>query len=446
MIRTIYIGFAVVLMVSCRSTNDIDPDAQLLTDLNNDGLIDESDQEGIEYLFVGDVEEVVLGSNLNVGEFWLEHPTIESLPIFKTEKCEDSVPLTKDNRFSISESNPLPQRIYIKSDEIDESEISGFLTLVARVGRRTYELARIELAIVSEFGASHYFHAAQDSILENNSRFHVRDWENPDGGVEFQGAIRDRPTIRIVSMLESKTTMTPYYAYPNREEGIQAVSESEFGQTQHVIINGNQTGYDPNPPVLPEGATKPMTNLCHGRIVIDGRIQTPPSDDRITPPGSPRFGSNLAGPLGNYIGQANDGEFVFHGGVVPDDHGLKSAMGGLSTNYALRDEMYYSQVVGKANGVVFTATHVKGVGGMTAFKGAAVKSGVVDKLEGEDSSLDGRGCELLILDGNDATALMYRDTSDQWTGKWYGLHNPSGLAEYYICSYLLFSCERPRTE
>ncbi|MEM1297491.1 MAG: hypothetical protein AAGH89_19145, partial [Verrucomicrobiota bacterium] len=291
---------------------------------------------------------------------------------------------------------------------------------------------------------------ARDYILEENWHFHVRDWKCPTGGVKIDGQLRKQPTLRILSMLERETTMTPYYAFPKREEGINAVARSETGENHHVVINGNQSGYDPNPPPpLPTGATKPMTNLCHGRIIVDGKILKPPSDDRITPPGDPRFGSNLAGPLGNYLGQTNEGSFVFHGGIVPETSDLRSAMGGLSTNYKLRDGMFYSQAVGKVNSVtgesmIFTATHLDGFGGMTALRDAAIRSGLRESLDGEDPSLGGRGCELLILDGNDATALLYRSPNHEWTGRWHGLHQVNGVSEYFVSTYLMFECRLPR--
>lgn len=139
------------------------------------------------------------------------------------------------------------------------------------------------------------------------------------------------------------------------------------------------------------------------------------------------------------------------GGMVPENDGLRSAMGGLSTNYQLRDGMFYSQAIGRAltsdgEKMLFVATHLDGFGGMTALKDAATRSGLNEPLAGEHPSLNRRGRELLILDGNDATALLYKNPRNEWTGKWHGLHRVDGVSEYFVSTYLMFHCGRPRAE
>lgn len=275
-------------------------------------------------------------------------------------------------------------------------------------------------------GDEKYFHAARDYIYENNTKFHVGDWVN--GSNQY----------RVITMLERLTAMDTYDSFPSSKKGIGSVMASNA--SQDVIINGNQCFFNDGTSAAFAFMTGKMTDRCHGRIVSGGSKLAPPSDDRTTGLGSP-----LAGPLGAYIAQSSNGSFSFKGGIVPDP-GYSSAMGGLSTYYAIRSNER-SQLVGRVSGIqsdniVFTASQVSGSGGVPTLKDDAISSGVASSLIGEDSLLGGRGAELLCLDGSTSVAVAYKNpVGSLKLAPNVGSKHTSG---YYVNTYLMFKCQKPR--
>ncbi len=457
----------------------IDP-VHLLTDLDNNGRIDSADSDarakaeepgatpaelagGIEYLFANDTlsngewdredtdqdrpvantrdddaQELLINPGIESGDVWLEHPAIDALSFFRTPEClaEDEIDLSPSQKFTQTPTNRLPPKVYMRADgqlnePVSDPQITGDLKLMVNSGGQQTELERIKLTIVIRLGASDYFRAARDYMYENNWQMHVKDWTSGPH------------TYRVISLLEKNTTMTPFDAFPSRVLGIGQVAQYLY--SADVIINGNQT--------LEEHRERfwAITKRCHGRMVVAGTIRTPPSDDETEDPGSP-----LAGPLGAYVGQAHLGEggFVFMGGVVPDGV-YRSALGGLSSNYAERASVR-AQFVGRfedadTDDIVFTASQIQGAGGGPELKTAAVASGVRGTLDNEDPSLGGRGAELLALDGSTSVAVAYRKQStglkvgpNRGEKHWGIPYDPYILGAYYPNTYLTFKSVKPR--
>jgi hypothetical protein len=443
---------------------------ELITDIDNDGKIGGADRglaqeaiesgateeeidEGTEFLFANDnlsngawdtedtttegkpadaddddAEELRINPGITEGEVWLDHPAIAGLKFYRDKKCTQPINLSPSQRLTISASTP--DKVFVRAESVNfpdprNPQVEGELKLMIKPpggAAAGIEAAKMKLTIVKTLGAEKYFYAATDYIYENNSKFCARDWKK--GGHEY----------RVISMLESKTTMDVYDAYPAKEKGIDEVIASQSSQT--VIINGNQCFDLENIFTHPPG----FTTKCHGRIVSGGTLLQPPSDDRTADPGSP-----LAGSEGSYISQSS-GTFSLKGGIVPVAAGLGSAMGGMSTNYGARVNSR-SQIVGRVEDVsdenlVFTASQLVGEGGVPDLKAAAVDSGVADTLTGEDRSLGGRGAELLCLDGSTSVAVAYENGSGTLqVGPNPGRKHSVG---YFVNTYLMFKCDKPR--
>lgn len=447
----------------------------LLTDLDNNGRIDSGDTDarskallpgatsaeiagGIEYLFANDslsngawdgedndsdrpqsskddddVQEILINPGIETGDVWLTHPAIDALSFFKTPEClsADEINLSPTQKFTLSPTNKLPAKIYIRADgqlnePVNDPQIAGDLKLMIDSGGQQTELEQLKLTVVSKLGSSDYFRAARDYMYENNWQIHVKDW------------IKGAHTYRVISMLEKNTTMTPFDSYPGKILGIGQVAA--YLPKQDVIINGNQAIDDLEFPFVYE-----ITKRCHGRMVVAGSIRTPPSDDRTMDPGSP-----LAGSQGTHVGQTHvgGGGFVFSGGVVPDGI-YNSALGGLSSDYSKR-AAERAQFIGRfddpdTDDIIFTASQIDigSGGGGPDFKRDAVRSGVKDSLSNEDPSVAGRGAELLALDGSTSVAVAYRKKS---AGLQVG-PNPGSKQSgfpYYVNVYLTFKSTNPR--
>lgn len=465
---------------------------ELLTDLDNDGSIggadsglretalesgasDEDRDKGTEFLFYNDqlsnglwdkedsdtdkpadekddddAQEIKIVPGITEGEVWLEHPAIAGLSFYKTRECNagDKVNLSPVNKFSISSSNPFPDKLFVRADgqlnfPTGNPQVEGDLVLKVKVGGddgQEIEALKMKFTVVKELGAEKYFHAARDYIFENNTKNFSHD-KKYGNNVHF----------RIVSMREESTAMFGYDSYDHvkdepKTKGIDAV-RAVFPASD-VIINGNQCFFSGGFPI-PKG----MTDRCDGRLCVGRVVSRPPSDDTHHALGGQQFGRWV----GHTAGQPQiengrpiwPGIFTFAAGQLPEanaatpDHGI----GGLSTNYTLAvRQSAENQVIGYApiyeenKGIVFTATNFPGKGGKAReFSEDAKKSGV-PLLPGGD----GDDLKLLHLDGSTSVGLCLRKPSGGLgTVLAGGKHNP-GFFSYYVNTYLLFECRTPR--
>ncbi|MCF6313735.1 MAG: hypothetical protein L3J39_14925 [Verrucomicrobiales bacterium] len=466
---------------------------EFMTDINNDGKIGDEDnslaskadesgatiedkEKGTEFLFYNDnlsnglwdkddpdapasekddddAQEISIDVGISEGEIWLEHPAIAGLSFYESRECKDTekVNLSSENKFTISDSNPFPEKLFMRADgsitfPSDNPQVEGDLVLNVKMGSQEFELAKIKLTIVKEFGATKYFHAVRDIIYEDNLRRYID--EKSYGNTTF----------RKVLMCEEHASMWPQETFHRNPqlEGIGEVAAAFPNAT--VILNGNlcyHSGSSKSRTVRGHA----MTDRCNGRIVNNHTLDTTVSTDGST---------GLSGPDGRYVafhsGNLSEGDlesprFQFGSGYVPTGANIpNAAMGGLAGNYAASDRRSTLTIVGYSpassgnsnssnnKGVIFTATTIKGSAKAPDLAADAKKSGV-RPLAGAP----GGYLELLMLDGASSVGLSHLDANDNMNvkiaklrhgGTFGGIPYP-GTPEY-INTYLIFHTYRPR--
>ena len=242
-------------------------------------------------------------------------------------------------------------------------------------------------------------------------------------------------------------------------KGIEQVN-AEFQGQIHVAVNGNMNffsddrfnGFIGNLAAAAQGL---ITDRCHGRIVrmntYDSAVSSDNTDTSTAPAGSAFAGEQY----GRYVAQYDQqNKFVFAAGRVPltstapdqPTGGPSAAMGGLSTNYSdsnRTDREYqfigYAKCAEENKGIVFTATQITGTGSGPSLAEDAKKSGV-SSLPGGDAD----DIQILLLDGGTSTALAYaKPTTPNDTLKT-AVKEGKHINLYYINTYLLFHCAKPR--
>lgn len=144
--------------------------------------------------------------------------------------------------------------------------------------------------------------------------------------------------------------------------------------------------------------------------------------------------------------QSPNGNFTFASGEVPLNGGYLEALGGLSTNYKVREEHAVNmvgQVVVNHFGdkkLVFSAqsdarVSPNGNGGGTMGFEADVRNAKVT------------GQKVYIMDGGSSVAMAFADpnanSTDTLTVQYGGVKHGSVFG-YYVNTYLMFKCTRPR--
>lgn len=380
-----------------------------------------------------DAEAIYINPGITEGEVWLDHPAVAGMKFYKTKKCTEEIQLSPDHHFSISASNPFPdKKVFLRAENVSftsttNPQVEGDLKLMIKPsgGSTGIEAAKMKLTVIKDLGATKYFHGARDYIFEHNTKTftHHKDY----GGTSY----------RIVGMREESTVMFgldtfDHAAGTGRLWGIDAVKAN---YNSDVIVNGNYVWFSGGTPSLPYLY---MTDRCDGRLCVGRLILRPPSDDTHFP----KYG----GATGRYVGHQLDPQaFTFGAGQIPDPPNIDHGIGGLSTEYGLPiRQTKENQFIGRGKvsetgkGIVFTATNYVGKGGKAAdFANDAHNSGV--------QPLPGGGAgewELFHLDGSSSVGLI--------------LANPAGTQQtvikgdkhsgwkYYVNTYLLFECEKPR--
>jgi hypothetical protein len=493
---------------------------ELLSDLNNDGQITSADsglrvaalkagasdadkEKGTEYLFINDkmsngvwdadddgVMSYSYGSGygtmpkppashkvdddaqelkvsvggLSTGVVWFDHPTIDKLEFFKTKECKasDKLNMTSSSPFDLR-TGTLPESIFmrLRDDWAGIDQEGNLRMFVGKTVNETWAELKLPVTVVRDFGAKHFFNAARDYILENNSRVCIRDHGYPFG---------PNPSVifRLCMMREEATKMTAFDAKAGGQTGIEAAYYAlpAVPRIPAVIINGNQcfwtAGWDEENPFDLPNMLGNIADKCHGRV-IRGSVTAATSSDNFDPTTKPAAGSVLAGPDpipagniagpdgiagtaddipnpdagdpgGKYVGY-NSGAWTFAAGRA----GGSDALGGLSTNYGSTQRankahqlMGYAKGVETGKGCIFTATQIKGVGYGTVVKGDASSAGV----PALSPSADAGAIKLFILDsGAGSLALMHIDPAGTMRGAYLGRKTNWG-APYYVNNYL----------
>ena len=397
-----------------------------------------------------DAEGIVIKPGITEGEVWLDHPAIAGLSFYKTRECNaaDRVNLAPNSKFSVSSSNPFPAMLFVRADGTitypdDDPQVGGDLVLKVKVGTNGVEIdaAKMKFMVVKGLGAKKYFHAVRDYILENNTKTFTQD---KDYGMSSR--------YRIVAMREESTIMYELDTYDHAADAprLKGIDEVKANYGSDVIINGNQCfhtnigGYP-----LPGG----MTNRCDGRLCIGRNILRPPSDDTH----NPFLGGTGARYVGYTCGEIEiiNGQiivpslFTFATGRIPelDPATPDQGIGGLAAKYS-RAQLQQSEnqaigrgkVIETGKGIVFTVTsYVGNVGSAVALAADAHTSGVQPLAGG-----DGTQWELLFLDGSSSVGLVLSNPNGNQKTLIKGSKHNGGITSYYINTYLLFECTKPR--
>ncbi len=303
---TIYLhGLAIALMMFCRvqasSPNEAPkvpiPAIEILSDLNNDGLIDSLDEglrtssdpeKSTEYLFVNDdisngihgdrddpiapqgaandddVEELKIKCDLRSGFAWFEYPALVKLQFYEDKACKKEVIFP----WNLSE-NKIPERVFIRANESMTMEIEGDLVFKAGKSDKSKIDAecKLKLTIVKQVGDKHFFQAAKDSIQEQNLST-LRNRFYPDA--------RKNNFMEVVVFQEDRTTFTALdvnSAVSSRPETIHKVAATY--PEYDVIMNGTLAGpINYNQGIYPEiyGAVISNGVLGASRCNINGII------------------------------------------------------------------------------------------------------------------------------------------------------------------------------
>jgi len=398
-----------------------------------------------------DAEAVKVTLDLDFGKVWFEHPAISHLKFYSSSECKESdeLSLKYDAPFDLSEGT-LPDYIYLRlSEEWAGIQADGDLRMFLGSGVSDIWLEkRLPLTIVREFGAEHFFHAARDYILENNTTVYIREhgYPYPSPSVVF----------RICVMREEATELIPFDAYTPYVRGIIDVAQAINDQEPTVILNGNQVfwnaGWDEwtDPQHWPDMFGH-IAERCHGRLISNG-VTSPVSSDNFDTTTTPAPGSPLAGPdpIPDTDPPEPGGKYVSHSGAWNFAAGMADgtdALGGLSTYYDSPERtseehqmIGFAEVVEDGKGCVFTATQMKGAGMAPVFKGDAGSSGVPDLTP----SVDGDAIQLFILDsGAGSLGLIHRHADGSLQLGYIGRKNATGIT-FYVPTYLAFRSMPPR--
>ena len=364
-----------------------------------------------------DAEEITIKPGITEGEVWLDHPAIAGLSFYKTRECNaaDKVNLSPSSKFSVSASNPFPDKLFMRAD-VDGAltyppanpQFAGDLVLKIKVGTNGQEIeaVKMKLTVVKGFGADKYFSATRDYIFESNTKLMVRD-------IKYTSS-----TFRICSICEELSTLRPIETYhddptPDPENksprGIRQVMDVNPDMT--IITNGNMVYFSTGMSkwesliVLGLGSTS-MTDKCQGGIISDGSGYLNPASTEagsVLKPGEGLLAQNTA----KYIAQGIDGKWIFDKGHLPKSPPPRAGLGGLSTNYessarAGADRQFVGywphQVGGEDRGCVFTATHIAGNQDVEKFVAAAKISKV--------PSFETTRLKLFMLDSGDAAVAL----------------------------------------
>jgi hypothetical protein len=433
---------------------------ELNSDLNNDGKAGEgadsslksaalqsgasndAKEKGTEYLFVNDqfsnglwdkedtdssepaaeskdddVTELKTICAATWGGIWfeLEGGDISKLEFWKNKECTEA--FTFDPTFALSESNKLPEKLYVRTKGEWTGQVEG--KLIMKFGKpdktETWAEAKLLFTVVKWVGDPKFFHACRDYILENNTKFYAT--QKDYGGEK----------MRTVVMRQEATSMKAqdtFYRTP-KLRGIDAVVGAFSGQA--VIVNGN---FGASVSLVPPAETE----KCLGRLISGGALDTSMSLD------STQSSSVFASSNAYYVAQSGS-TFTFAKGEVPLTAGYQEALGGLYRDYPSA-ESDASTMIGQApvgdKKVIFVSvtdmnTSSSGAGnGVIGFK--------------DDATTGSGATEVYLLDGSSSSALAYQKPDGTLTRQFKGSKHDTPLAfPYYIHTYWMFECAKPRS-
>jgi len=196
--------------------------------------------------------------------------------------------------------------------------------------------------------------------------------------------------------------------------------------SQAVIVNGN---FGDSVSLLP-----PETTKCLGRLISGGALDTSMSLD------STQSSSVFASSNAYYVAQSGS-TFTFAKGEVPLTSGYQEALGGLYRDYPSAESdastMIGQAPVGDKKVIFVNVTDMN-----TSSSGSG--NGVIGF---KDDATTGSGAtEVYLLDGSSSSALAYQKPDGTLIRQFKGSkHNTPIASPYYIHTYLMFDCAKPRS-
>ena len=214
-----------------------------------------------------------------------------------------------------------------------------------------------------------------------------------------------------------------YYSSP-RLRGIDAVVGAFSSQA--VIINGN---FGANRTLIPPWET----TKCLGRLISGGVLDTSISLDSSQSP------SVFAGPTAYYVAQSGT-TFTFARGEVPLNAGYQEALGGLYRDYPSAENaastMIGQSLVGNEKMVFVNVTDMN-------ISPSGAGPGVIGFMN--DATIGSGATDLYLLDGS-SSALAYQKPDGTLKTQFKGSKHRTPIPGfYYIHTYLMFDCTKPRS-
>ena len=453
---------------------------ELISDLNNDGMVSGSDsqlkaasykdrasnddvEKGTEYLFVNDnisnglwdkddpnpnkpntatddddVECFKVTCVATWGAVWFDHGAIDRLAFYPNKQCNASEKLTFP--FVLSATNNLPGKLYIRAEGTFNGEVDSDLVMNFGPADKSSVWAtdKEKLTIVKGIGDRKFFQAARNYMLEKNTRMFIHKkgypTDNPD--TEFTICVMREEATRMEAI-------ETYYRGAGQLYGIADVVDAYSDLT--VVTNGNQVFFsDGWQPGILNGGVDPehmLSNKCHGRLFSYGALSQASSDNVILS----ATGSPLAGPDGKFVAQTADRKFTFAQGIVPNNPAPWQAIGGMSTDYsnAVRANLPqtlvgYASLGGDGKGVVFTASQPPMGGGQMGWPSGGHASELA-----QDSQKSGAFALFIGDSGRTSVALAYANP-DGNLGVVFAGSKHYGLP-YFVNTYFGFRSYAPRS-
>lgn len=387
-----------------------------VNDAMSNGLSDVDDPKRVIGITEDDdVQELKVSATATSGTVWFDHPALASLEFYSAKTCTPAQKLVFP--WALSATHRLPEKVYVRAQSAITSQIEGDLVFKFGSANRSATIAeaRIPLTVVKEIGNAAYFAAADDYILENNTRFYVS--QKNYGGEMMRNVVMRQATTKLTA-LDTRYRGTPRY-------GIDEVVGANPGQS--VVINGNFADDWEISGISLREATRHL-----GRLISAGVLDAEISTD------SAQSSKVLAGPNAYYIAQRPNGEFVFAKGEVPLNAGFSEALGGVNHIFTGDTEAEAVNMYGHAtiNGdkllfVISTDMNVSSSGSGNGAVGS------------HDDAITGSGAtEMYVLDGSSSVALAYQNSAGVLQTKYKG-SKQTGMP-YYIHTYLMFNCTKAR--
>jgi hypothetical protein len=373
-----------------------------------------------------DAEEIMIKPGITEGEVWLDHPAIAGMKFYKQRKCTEEIQLSPSSHFTISSSNPFPDKVFMRAESVTFSsttnpQVEGDLKLMIKPTGGAVagiEAAKMKLTIIKDIGATKYFHGARDYMLEQNARLHAR----------FFNAGSHQ--IRITAMRHESTDMGVIETY-HRNPKIYGMPDVVAKNQDHydLILNGNFCFFDGGTAGRLWGiANHQMTPRCHGGCVVGG------AQNAATSVG----GSNpFEQPNAEYLSANGKGTFAIATGVVPlTPPAHQAALGGFASNlvggtYNIHPWFGLAET-GSATDkkkLIFTVTQTA----------ATTQYPVADLA----ARLTASGQTLCVAgDGGSSTAIAHRIEGDSTRVKFAGGKHYAG--HYWINTYVGFKSDKPR--